>query len=689
MILHRLEITNWRSFYGTATLEFAVDSAQNTTVIHGDNGSGKTTTLNALLWLFSEKFTSGFSEPDQLVNNRAISEADMQQHVDCSVKCEFDHDGKRHRASRLVLCVRQENIAATHKNSKTDDFNLMVMDESGQWNEAPYPQSFIDGIIPPGIRDFFFFAGEELRDKFEPKEENRKALARQMQHFFGLDLLVHLQFAFEKALRKIAKSVGELDDEGLSKLATRHEQLQSQIDKCDEEHSNQRNKEHLYRDKIESIDKQLNEHREAAELQNNRTRINLELEEIDKSLTSNLRKRRKLVCDKGYFVFLEMAIDRLNSQISALKSSGELPGDVKRPFIQKLLDTNCCICTRPLDTESPERHAVEKILDSTGLTEVEESLLRMSERFSMMQNASDDFWNSLEALKHDNAVNDSKKRALNDELDSISDKLSNSDESNITALESTRNESHDALATANEMQGRWLEKKEAYEEDLRRVLAEIETYRAQNAQAELAQSKHVLAQKSVEYLRTLFEERDDKLRTDLLKLVQERFSELTIRKLTLSLNTSYELKATESLAGEDVNVALSTGELQSLSLAWAGSLIEIQRSQRLTDNPELPLVMDSPWGSLGTDYSRVISSYIDNLADQVIFMVTDSQYRNVESDELKIRTGKSILIVQHVNRKDVGQHIKEIDLGGRRHSLIVETDHEFHWSEIVEVDHVP
>ena len=76
MKLKRLQLKNFRCFYGESDIEFAGDNKKNITVIHGENGAGKTVLLNAFKWVLYEQFTSGVQLEKQIVTKRAIYEAD-------------------------------------------------------------------------------------------------------------------------------------------------------------------------------------------------------------------------------------------------------------------------------------------------------------------------------------------------------------------------------------------------------------------------------------------------------------------------------------------------------------------------------------------------------------------------------------------------------------------------------------
>ncbi|MBV5262322.1 AAA family ATPase, partial [Synechococcus moorigangaii CMS01] len=65
MRLLSLRLKNFRQFYGeTPALQLASRDRKKITIIHGNNGAGKTTILNAFTWVLFKKFTAAFKEED-------------------------------------------------------------------------------------------------------------------------------------------------------------------------------------------------------------------------------------------------------------------------------------------------------------------------------------------------------------------------------------------------------------------------------------------------------------------------------------------------------------------------------------------------------------------------------------------------------------------------------------------------
>ena len=61
MILHRLEMNNFRQYIGEQSVELSTDPKKNVTVLIGANTSGKTTIVRAFEWCLYAK--NGFDDP--------------------------------------------------------------------------------------------------------------------------------------------------------------------------------------------------------------------------------------------------------------------------------------------------------------------------------------------------------------------------------------------------------------------------------------------------------------------------------------------------------------------------------------------------------------------------------------------------------------------------------------------------
>ena len=94
MQLKTIKLLNFRQFYGNQKIDFSTDSEKNVTLIHAENGVGKTTLLNALLWCFYKDTTTKFELPENIVSEQAIKE----NKTNASVEVIFLDKGKTYCA---------------------------------------------------------------------------------------------------------------------------------------------------------------------------------------------------------------------------------------------------------------------------------------------------------------------------------------------------------------------------------------------------------------------------------------------------------------------------------------------------------------------------------------------------------------------------------------------------------------
>lgn len=694
MKLTELKLHNWRSFYGTPpTLFFSTDSEKNVTVFHAPNGSGKTNLLNAFLWLFAKSTTPSFSRAHQLINHQAIQEASAGETVECSVECKFVHQGRTHRALRSAHCKRLDSIDESVEGTREGDLRIMYQDDTGAWSEASNPQDLIDAVFPPTIRDFFFFDGEELRAKFRHEAKRQRDLATQMQVFFGLGVFLEAQKATAAAEKKLRGSSDFAGDDELERLNKEQAELddaeskgRAALQKAIEEVS-------LQEEKINRISQKLEENAEVKRLEEERKAKTAECERIEEDLSINRKARARLIGLGGFPVFLDGPLERLASQISDLESKGELPSDVKRPFLEKLLEAHECLCGRDLEEGTDSRAKVEEWLGRSGLSEVEERVLRMAGQFDQLSRSQGEFWESLEELQKARADLVSRLRVARARTGEIGAEMHAASDEEVRDLEEARDRAISLKEEALEAQGTARGRLETIDEERKRIQGEIAKHKSQNAAAETARRRQSVAAEASALITELFAARDSQMRADLLARIKRRYSELTIKEYSPRLSADYRLELVDDSSGSDVPVGLSGGETQQLAFAFVGSVIEIQREHSETDSlgvgvdaTSIPIVMDSPYGQLSGAYRAAVSRYIPEVADQVIVLVTDSQWEGAAASSLRDRVGASFVMKQHATQETIAKHmVGSVTLGGREYKFVEPTQTGYEWTEILEV----
>ena len=142
MQLISLELKNFRQFYGHHLIEFSRSKSKNITLIHAENGSGKTALLNSIRWCLHESFTLNFPAPDKLINNTWKDEGNQS----FSVRLEFEEEGAIYAAMRGVD-ISGKRYFIVSKANNLGEFKPISQD----------PDLFINSIIPKEMASYFFF----------------------------------------------------------------------------------------------------------------------------------------------------------------------------------------------------------------------------------------------------------------------------------------------------------------------------------------------------------------------------------------------------------------------------------------------------------------------------------------------------------------------------------------------------
>jgi DNA sulfur modification protein DndD len=147
----------------------------------------------------------------------------------------------------------------------------------------------------------------------------------------------------------------------------------------------------------------------------------------------------------------------------------------------------------------------------------------------------------------------------------------------------------------------------------------------------------------------------------------------------------------DNTARQETIVAASTGENQILSLSFIGGIIDrvrhwIQENTLMgPDSSTFPIVMDSPFGSLDEIYRRQIAKTLPRLANQLVVLVTKTQWRGEVAQEMEKHIGREYVLTYNSPKPDCEED--SIELGGARYPLVKQSPNEFEYTEIVEVDY--
>ncbi|MEI2582573.1 AAA family ATPase [Scytonema sp. PRP1] len=687
MKLTSIKLCNFRSFYGkTPEIIVAGTDSCNTTIIHGNNGSGKTSLLNAFTWVLYEKFSAAFASVEQLVNKRAIAEAKPGQAVECWVELEWEHEGKRYNVKRICKVYKNP----TDFNVGKTELRMQVAGDDGRWYFPPQqPEEVIAQILPVSLHQYFFFDGERIEEIV--RSDKKAEIAEATKIFLGVEVInrsiTHLKEA-KKTLENELKAIGDSEIKQLLKQQDNLEQEIERISKRQTEIKQESEYQETFKKETSNLLRELSA---AKELQERRQ----ELEKQKASSQENLRESKeaikKAISARGYTVLLSETTAQFREIINDLKQRGELTSGISREFVNELLDSQRCICGADLRDGSHSHKNVRKILDKAGSSAVQETAIRMSAQVDEIDKQAVSFWEEVD--REQTRINQLRQTIsqIEGELDNIQERLRKDANEEISSLQKRLDEIEEKIRDLILEQG-------ANQQQIATLKTELEVLRKQIAKQKLNEDRQALAQRriaatqdAIERFTEVRNRQEKQFRWQLEKRVQEIFSEISFTPYIPKISDKYELTLVENTAGLEMPVAASTGENQILSLSFIASIIDMVRdwSEKkkillVPDSSTFPIVMDSPFGSLDEISRRQIAKTIPKLANQLIVLVSKTQWRGEVEEEMAERIGREYVLTYYSSKPDCEQD--SIELSGERYALVRQSPNEFEYTVIVEVN---
>ena len=637
MKLLSLQMNNFRQFYGeTPRFKFASGIA-NVTVIHAENGAGKTALLNAFTWLLYDSYTKGFGSPEEKVNKRALAEAEIGATVSAWVKLTFEHNDTIYEISRQADTIK---VSEKEWKPKPDrPAKLLYTREDGQWEPEERVSETISRILPKDLHNYFFFDGERIERIVQPTKDEKEELARATKKLLGVEVLdrsiSHLNDA-RKALEKELKRIG---DPETTRLLNEKEEKENELNDLNEQLDQQQINVEGFRESKAAVEDKLRELEGVQELQKRRDQLNEDLETRKSSRDQTQKKLKQAIAKDGYTVFVEDMANEFKELIESLRQKGELPVGIKKQFVQDILDKAACICGRSLDeAEAPAaRSAVETWMQKAGSDDVEKAATEMGILISNMQEKVPNFWDTVSKCQSKENIDRSQIAKIESELDEIKSKLAGSSREEVSGLERQRTQLEENIKETDQAIG-------GLKIDIRNAAAEIQSlqnkiseHKGLERQQDLANRRVDAAVEAGNRFKEVYANINEQLRKEFEASINKHFHQISVTPYKAKLDAAYSLELfDESL---DVQVPRSQAESQILCLSFIAGFVDMakewstkNRGNIGPENAEYPIVMDSPFGTLDKTNRRHVTEHINRVADQVIMMVSSTQWRGEVSE---------------------------------------------------------
>jgi DNA sulfur modification protein DndD len=688
MKLTSIKLCNFRSFYGkTPEVTLAGGDIRNTTMIYGSNGAGKTSILNAFTWVLYEKFSAAFASTEQLVNKRAIAESQPGQPVECWVEVGWEHEGNRYRATRG--CRVYKNESDVIEAGKTQ-LKIQVAGDDGKWYfPIQQAEEIITQILPLSLHQYFFFDGERIEEIV--RSNNKAEISEAIRTFLGVEVIElsikHLKDA-KKSLETDLKHIG---DPETKQLLTKQEKQELEIENINKRQT-EINQELEYQQTFKKeISNKLRELSAVKELQERKQSLESQKNSLLEGLKKTRENLKKVISARGYTVLLSETTAKFREIFTDLKQRGELTAGISQEFVNDLLTSGRCICGADLREGTHTHFHVKNLMKKAGSSTVEETAIRMSAQVDEIDKQALGFWE--EADREQGRIKQLRENLDQVELElaNIQEQLRKDPNEEISGLQKRLDEIEAKIDELNREQGANRQELSHLKAAIDALIKQISKQKQNEEKQSLAQRRINATQDAIERLSEVKNRQENQFRLQLEQRVQEIFSDISFTPYIPKISEKYELSLVENTTGIEAPVAASTGENQILSLSFIASIIdkvrdwsERRKMMMVPDSSTFPIVMDSPFGSLDANSRRHIARTIPKLANQLVVLVTKTQWRVEVEEEIADKIGKEYVLVYYSSKPNCEQDF--IELGREKYSLVRQSLNGFEYTEIVEVE---
>lgn len=659
MIIHKLEMYNFRQYIGQQKVSFSTDPEKNVTVLIGVNTSGKTTIIRAFEWCLYAK--NGF-EDQVLLNSEVRGNMNVGDTQDVWVAVTFSHEDsngeKMYTLKRKYTYLCNERTNAGGKlfvglNKKPEeDLSLTYLQADGQTKTAIRRENIsesIDRVLPQDLSDYFFFGGERISGI-----ANRTDLSKAVRGLMRLDVLENARDHIKEALKKFS---GNIDTSGDAKAQAAQASLETNKKKLQQYNEVRDNAQA----EMEHYQKQENEYNVELSKSNadqvrkakaERDRIAKAITNEESRLENAIRVYVDLFNKRPYAFFGMPAIKKSLEVLQDINDQVECVPGMNQDSIDYLIHRGRCICGTHLDPGSQPYQLVMQERRKLPPETIGAVVLNYKNKADGYLSGSESYYPDLEEKYKEIRSLQRHIGELEDEAEEQSKLII--DDTDAKAIETKRREAHTKYMEAKSDYDQAVRDIGGCERDIKNCEDAIDKYAKSSTKNSRLVRYMTYAKLVQDWLAETYKEKEDTVRHQLQKRVNDNFAKMYHGERSITIDDKYRVKYS------DVTTEESDGLKAVKSFAFIASLVSMAKD-RILDDAEMqlgqvyPLVMDAPFSNVDEIHIDNICKILPKTANQVIMAVMqkDWEYAAINLNEY---VGKSYIIT-----KDIDADGKEID----------------------------
>jgi DNA sulfur modification protein DndD len=658
MKISRVTLENFRSFYGSHVVELAEDDVKRVTVIHAENGGGKTNFLNAIYWCVTGRFTPRFNQPNILINKTAQAEGARQCSVELELKIPSGNGETEYAIRRTATSTRDTTLSVFHV-------------EAGNSTPIPRPEAFLNALFPPGLVDWFFFDAEAIGSLSLSGGEDFK---RDIRKVLGFELIDDFLSDMEKVIVKLQREIAALSrNSRIEELANEMSNIQHLMPMVEADLQTRYRELALKRAELETVRTRLGTLPQSKELERRRVSVEQKRRQLSAEKQAILSEYSQLIGRSAPAALLTNFVSQLEGKLQDEEIKGRLPAPYSDQLVKDILDNAQCICGRAVQRNSPEHSCITDLLKFAATSDVNAKLLDIRLAIRTVESTAADYPSKNKAILARRSAVETQLADCEDELREISEQLGKINRDEISRLETEKKRLDQECSEAERKIGA----QESQLEDARRTLSSLKTEIENATRTQKTSDALAKALNKAKGIDIFVSNKLKRQETQSLNIFTIELNNILDGTFTKGYRASISQKdyRIELYDANNHRVPDSTGEGQVLKFSFVSTMVALaaRKTQAKVDwmvPPTVaPLVLDAPFSALDKTYQGKVAKNLASQTTQLILMISSAHWDTAIEDSLKSSTGKRYLFVSNDMGPRGAKPIKSITIDRKEYAM--------------------
>lgn len=656
MLLTKLKLYNFRQFYDVNTeIDFSTDIEKNITVIHGENGVGKTTILNAILWCLYEKTTIDFEHPEELICLQSIKEGVKS----CRVELYFEYNDEQYFAQRNF----QNTSQITFKLFKITHGNSVTVNN---------PKALINTILPVDMAEYFFFHGEGVSNINTGRSGDK--FKRAIQDILGFRLAETAVEDLKDINKKWTKELAGLqnlsqEQSDLIKKKISHEgkveQIENELLALDSDREmNANNLEEIL------IRLRNSSNEDAQKIQKQVDNLVIKNKDINTKIHTAKAEKQNLIKKYGFIVFGQKLANQALDFIDEKSLEGKLPAPYDELLVKDLINRGSCICGRPLKNGTDEFSKVTSLMETADNAIIKNKLFKARGAASNIKGRLNDFLVELKKIEIRLLELDAEKGDIETSLKEKNNALKEIDVEEVKKDESLKDIFNSKLRLCDQNIGAKKATLSVLKNELLIIELKIKSFGSENSRILGLTDHQSFAESLIKLCQSKLDQYEKDSKKTIASIVNQTLQTFSRKDFTVKVSDDFSFY----LVREDgKRAAKSKGENLLLNLSFVSALIEFAqlRSNASGDffvsGTTAPFVIDAPFGELDNTYKRATAEFLPQRSRQLIFLLSSSHWTGAVDETIRDKVGSEYVLISSKTSAQNGKPEDKIVIGEKEY----------------------